>query len=257
MKKFLSYLLTCSIGLTISATFFACDSATTEHTHDFEETWSNDDTFHWYACTEATCTETSQKAAHAFENNVCTVCSFEKNAVPSPTDWKSYFNFETIENVTATSTYLYDCEKVGAMQQYEEKTLKIRNEQRLLLSETSYAFDMDQNGEWVFDEPSFTTYYFDGVNVYKDGVVYEEIQVLTLSEFYAVKFFADYENAFSETSTGVYECIKITTDYGDYKNVKIVIEDNKIRRAEYAYFYDGITSKFTLTFSDWGTTAIN
>ncbi|MBR2622615.1 MAG: hypothetical protein IKD15_00125 [Clostridia bacterium] len=46
------------------------------HTHTFEETWSKDDTHHWYA---ATCTHTDEKSNHelhtdANEDGVCDVC---------------------------------------------------------------------------------------------------------------------------------------------------------------------------------------
>lgn len=55
--------------------------ATTTHEHTFAETWTTDADYHWHA---ATCEHTSEvygKAAHSFENDVCTVCNYQRDHV--------------------------------------------------------------------------------------------------------------------------------------------------------------------------------
>lgn len=76
MKKILSIILTLCMCLTMGAVLTACDFGTTdpEHTHTYETVWSHDDTYHWYACEDETCVETSQKAEHSIENGVCSIC---------------------------------------------------------------------------------------------------------------------------------------------------------------------------------------
>lgn len=52
--------------LTLGAALTACDFGTTDpgHTHTYETAWSHDDTYHWYACGNETCSDISQKAEH-------------------------------------------------------------------------------------------------------------------------------------------------------------------------------------------------
>ncbi len=64
--------------------------------HTWAESWSFDESQHWYACTEATCEEVSDKAAHTFEwitdldptfeakgskHEECTICGYAKDPV--------------------------------------------------------------------------------------------------------------------------------------------------------------------------------
>ena len=46
------------------------------HTHKFATEWTSDATNHWYASTCGHTEEVSEKAAHIFEDEVCTVCSY-------------------------------------------------------------------------------------------------------------------------------------------------------------------------------------
>lgn len=115
MKKILSLILTLCMCLTMGAVLTACDFGTTDpgHTHTYETVWSHDDTYHWYACEDKTCVETSQKAEHSIENGVCSVCGHEQSApTPPPTpsanevteeQFNAAFAFEGITSVTVQS----------------------------------------------------------------------------------------------------------------------------------------------------------
>lgn len=115
MKKILSLILTLCMCLTMGTVLTACDFGTTDpgHTHTYETVWSHNDTYHWYACEDKTCVETSQKAEHSIENGVCFVCGHEQsNPTPQPTpsanevteeQFNAAFAFEGIASVTVQS----------------------------------------------------------------------------------------------------------------------------------------------------------
>ncbi len=48
------------------------DGVSNEHKHTFADTWSYDDTHHWYACTGADCKEVKDKAEHTWDEGVVT-----------------------------------------------------------------------------------------------------------------------------------------------------------------------------------------
>ena len=52
------------------------------HTHRYDAAWSHDDTYHWHASACGHVTEIDGKAAHTYENGVCTVCGAEESELP-------------------------------------------------------------------------------------------------------------------------------------------------------------------------------
>lgn len=45
------------------------------HTHSWSDTWSSDESGHWYACSG--CDERSEEAAHTYKDGVCEICGYE------------------------------------------------------------------------------------------------------------------------------------------------------------------------------------
>ncbi len=162
MKKFLTSLLAVCTCLISGTALFACGkeespastpNPTPEHTHTYSSVWSKDDTYHWYACEDTTCTEVSQKAAHAYENNVCTVCNYQGVATPPPT---------TPENKKFTATF-----NANGGSFAEGATKEVTVEENASLSaptpptRTGYVFvawAKDSNGSalWNFSEEKVT-----------------------------------------------------------------------------------------------------
>lgn len=60
-----------------------CGAAKTAHVHAWATTASHDATNHWYACTDASCTETNGTAAHTMVKNgdkkTCSVCGYSEH----------------------------------------------------------------------------------------------------------------------------------------------------------------------------------
>ncbi len=81
MKKKLFAVISLFTTATCSFALSACAGKTPEppaHTHTYSAEWSHDETHHWHAATCEHTDEMSGKAAHEFENGVCTVCEYEK-----------------------------------------------------------------------------------------------------------------------------------------------------------------------------------
>lgn len=48
----------------------ACDK---DEKHNFSEEWSNNETYHWHACTDKDCEKTEDKAEHSWDGGNVTV----------------------------------------------------------------------------------------------------------------------------------------------------------------------------------------
>lgn len=81
MKRTVSFLLALFMCIGMVGLLASCDEG--DHTHTFATAWSSDATNHWHACTDANCAEVSEKAAHTFVNDVCSVCGY-KTTPPEP-----------------------------------------------------------------------------------------------------------------------------------------------------------------------------
>ncbi len=146
MKKFISFLLVLCICFSMSIAFTACreeESTTTTttttpaHVHAYQSTWSKDATHHWYACTDATCTATSQKAEHSFSADTCTVCGYQKQATPPITQPSRYEVTQaqflaavSFENVTK-ATIQAESNEQGVLQetiQYDNGKMKYQTQ---------------------------------------------------------------------------------------------------------------------------------
>jgi hypothetical protein len=89
MKKLLAIILTLCLAISVCLTLASCDEVTEPpHEHSFSDDWTKDEAYHWHACTAENCTETSDKAEHAWDDGVeandvktytCTVCGQTKS----------------------------------------------------------------------------------------------------------------------------------------------------------------------------------
>ncbi len=96
-KKLLTTMLALVMSASVTTAMVGCDNGDDGHTHTFASEWTADDTYHWHAATCEHTTEVSDKAAHNFENDVCTVCQKIKPAVEpvytvTEEEWVSFFN---------------------------------------------------------------------------------------------------------------------------------------------------------------------
>ena len=76
MKKFFALVLTFVVSIS-SFGLIACDSPT-QSSHNFEDSWSYNETHHWKACQDDDCAEVSEKAEHEFTDDTC-VCGAKKD----------------------------------------------------------------------------------------------------------------------------------------------------------------------------------
>ena len=89
MKKFKKALIALVSVCMITSLPVAAGCADSEdgtHTHTFATTWSTSETEHWKAATCEHTTEVSEKAAHTFDGNTCTVCNYTKSGDITPPD---------------------------------------------------------------------------------------------------------------------------------------------------------------------------
>ncbi len=56
------------------------------HTHSFSTEWSNDETYHWHACTGDGCEEEQNTAMHQFEGDICTDCGYQRSNEQIPSE---------------------------------------------------------------------------------------------------------------------------------------------------------------------------
>jgi hypothetical protein len=125
MKKILSLLLAVGTCFSISAALASCDRETpTEREHEYDTAWSQNDIYHWHACTDEDCDKTTDKAKHNWDDGVitepptsqaqgvktftCEVCKYTKtepvpyvpNHQVSQERWIESFDPTLLNNVT-------------------------------------------------------------------------------------------------------------------------------------------------------------
>lgn len=83
MKKRLVAMIAFALCLAMGLSLVACGD---EHTHTYETVWSTNQAYHWRACTDMNCTGTSQKEAHSFQNDVCSICGFGNTGTDTSID---------------------------------------------------------------------------------------------------------------------------------------------------------------------------
>ncbi len=98
-------------------------SSTPTHTHTWATDWSKDATGHWHACTDETCEEKSDSAAHTPNADdddcttaiTCSVCGYETTAAATEHSWD-----DGVETTPATGTQAgvktFTCETCGKTQ---------------------------------------------------------------------------------------------------------------------------------------------
>lgn len=75
MKKSVFFIAAAIFCAAVCAGFTAC-TASGAHEHTYSEDWAFDKTYHWHAATCGHTDETSGKAKHVFEGDVCAVCGY-------------------------------------------------------------------------------------------------------------------------------------------------------------------------------------
>lgn len=256
MKKTITFVLSLCICF-LSAVFVGCDLDASVHTHAYKSEWSYDENEHWHDCEG--CSATCEKAQHAFVENVCATCGYEKPTSPTPTpepeptpstNWASYFVFE---NVTVTKTTEINSDS-GLDCKVTER-LSVKGKQWLW--QGTYRFYLDD----ALYSSETSVVYFDGKNAYKDGTL-SDAGSYHLSEFFSRADFSAYESSFTQTSSGVYEASEIKTDDVTYKNARMTIENGKIASlsvtAEHSLVGSVQTEEtISYVFSDWGKTSFD
>lgn len=120
MKKLFSIL--CLLSLLIVA-LVSCDTPGDSHEHDFDDKWTSDEDYHWYACTVEGCKEKEKRAEHELvkETNddgdpiwLCEVCGFEKERKNSAPEHEHEFDDEYS---TSSNFHWYACNVEGCSEQ--------------------------------------------------------------------------------------------------------------------------------------------
>ena len=74
-KKIAMIVLSLVMATSFSLFFAACSGKkpdpTPVHEHDWETTWTYDETYHWHKCKDATCDEITDRAEHSYTEGVC------------------------------------------------------------------------------------------------------------------------------------------------------------------------------------------
>lgn len=76
-KRFWIKILTLLLIACCIVNLVACKDPKNSHKHTFANTWTIDETHHWYAATCEHTTEVKDKAPHSFEDGKCIVCGYE------------------------------------------------------------------------------------------------------------------------------------------------------------------------------------
>ena len=80
-RKILLVLLIFMVTIICTVGLVACSDDMLEHEHTFSTTWSHDETYHWHAATCEHKDEMKDREEHTFEDDVCTVCGYERQPV--------------------------------------------------------------------------------------------------------------------------------------------------------------------------------
>ncbi len=237
--------------LALGFTLTACN--VDNHTHAYESEWSHDATYHWHACEVEGCNKTSQKAKHSFVDDVCSVCSFERdNSVPVPAkEWEDYFVFD---NVTATRTIVQNTIGASHIEYTTVETMKQAGNEWLLERHSENPLG---GGETV------DVAYWDGTQLYAEvesTVEAEGFRSYGEYWFNEVEFFSYFESGFEERATGVFEAGEISLSTSSYTNVRIVIAEGNLQSIEYSTAFESggetVSQAVEMTFSNWNTTEI-
>lgn len=267
MKKILSLILTLCMCLTLGAALTACDFGTTDpgHTHTYETAWSHDDTNHWYACEDNTCEETSQKAEHSIENDVCSVCGYEQsNPTPPPTpsanevteeQFNAAISFVDITSVTVHSES--NANIVNGVQQevcyatmyLQDNKLKYVSGNLTAYNEVydtfayGYSYDTEQE-KWLRIKIEDTDDDFSDLMTF--ATIKEMFEGIDFSDF----VYADG----SYTGSQIFE---EGTDDEYTVNFRFQFEDGRLISARGEYEVEGFACYDSLTFSDYNTTTVS
>ena len=253
MKKRLRILIATTLSMMVCLTLTACGLGTdnSQHSHVYETEWSMDGTYHWYACEDSACTETSQKAEHNIENGFCSVCGYEQTEpIPSVNEvseeqFNAAFAFEGVSSLTVktqSNAAIINDEQQGVFYSTfyldENRTKHVQNngsdESTVyyeLFESYAYGFSYTETSGWVRTKIDSTEQEFEGIytieyfsNMY-DGVEYDDF-TYSDGEYVGEKTFSYGENV-SETVT-VYFTFRFENATLIYARGDYLVDDHEV-----------------------------
>ena len=117
------------------------------HTHTYDETYKNDNTYHWFACTDPNCPNLEDsiqnKVEHVWDNacdTACNTCEYVR------TTYHNYNNYVPQKDATCTETGMkayYECTVCHTL---FDTNMNVKTEQELIIAIDSNAHDW---GDWT------------------------------------------------------------------------------------------------------------
>ncbi len=265
MKKLLTIILTLCMCLSLGMALTACNlgSEEPEHTHTYENVWSYDDTYHWYACGDETCSSTSQKAEHNIVSDTCSICGYEQtDPTPPPAqsanevteeEFYAAFAFEDVVSVTIQSES--NTNIVNGVQQgvHYATTFLDGNKIKIISNDiTTYA---------EFYDTYVYIYALDATdNTWVRSTVDPEnaAGLVTLASLEEMLDGADFSDFSFED--GYYigsQIFEEGTAYEYVVNFKFQFENGKLISARGEYEVEGFDCYDYMTFTDYNSTTVN
>ncbi len=178
----------------------------------------------------------------------------EVSGTSKPTsDWASYFALENV-SIVCESTTEYTTPIVMTIE--ERETMKIDGE-RWVWTASEYFYNGTTEKDFVVSYDGMHAYVGDVADNALDDDLIVEGELFTIN----VTCFADYENLFTEVSTGVYHADELSFGLNNVTqtNITITIVEGKLKTVQYTMTSTAeyaFVSQYTYTFSDWGTTEL-
>ena len=117
------------------------------HTHTYDETYKNDNTYHWFACTDPNCPDLEDsiqnKVEHVWDNacdTACNTCEYVR------TTYHNYNNYVPQKDATCTETGMkayYECTVCHTL---FDTNMNVKTEQELIIAIDPNAHDW---GDWA------------------------------------------------------------------------------------------------------------
>lgn len=258
MKKLTSLFLIVCLCFSAITLLASC-----EHKHELEEKWSYDNTHHWHACKDESCTHAEDYAAHEWvqqeffaENGDlvfdCVVCGARKTEPAPLTEdaWKAAFRATmTAENVTWTHQQNNDAVKTNRIdgnKAYVTNSHPYNGTKDCYYlaesAETIWHYTAEQEGIWTREQVTSTGH-------------------ITFLESILDPFSKQYSAFDLNRETGAYEAARMEMLGYTFVNVEVRIENGYLTYFTYTLQMNAsqdIDQNYTITlvFSNYGTTSV-
>lgn len=264
MKKTVTaFLSVLCVGLFCSIVFTGCNIDTTdpEHTHTYATEWSFDNTYHWHACTGGNCSEISDKAQHAFENDICTVCGYEQSAptpLPTPSEnevTEEQFNAALSFSGVTSLTVVFESNENEMGQSIGSTTYFDGNKTKIVSSGMGmFVEEYDMFAYLFYNDEQNTT------NWYRTKIEQTDEMYSTLTTFNSWKAeFANFDFSNFSYADGYYsgECVFDEGTVDEYiGDVKLEFKDGKLVYLDVKYQIESFNVVYNYTFSGYNETTI-